>query len=57
MKRIGLVSLLVIAAVSLCLVGAEYTMTIGHSQPETSARHKALLFFPGDRREGVRRGH
>ena len=45
MKRIGLVSLLVVAAVSLCLVGAEYTMTIGHSQPETSARHKALLFF------------
>jgi tripartite ATP-independent transporter DctP family solute receptor len=45
MRRIGLLSLLIVVGLSLGLAAADYTMTIGHGQPETSARHKALLFF------------
>jgi len=39
-----LVGLFVFTVVSIAW-GAEYTMKIGHSQPETSARHQSLLFF------------
>jgi len=45
MRRVGTLSLLIVVGLSLCLAAADYTMTIGHSQPETSARHRALLFF------------
>lgn len=47
MRRLRLVgfAFAVLLAFTVCVVGADYTMTIGHSQPETSARHKALLFF------------
>jgi tripartite ATP-independent transporter DctP family solute receptor len=45
MKRVGILGLLLVAVIGLSLFAADYTMTIGHSQPETSARHKALLFF------------
>ncbi len=45
MKRLFVLSLAVILAVGVGTLAADYTMTIGHSQPETSARHRALLFF------------
>lgn len=45
MRRLTILALGMILVLSLCAFGADYTMMIGHSQPETSARHKALLFF------------
>ena len=45
MRRITVLTLGALLILSICALGADYTMTIGHSQPETSARHKALLFF------------
>ncbi len=45
MRRLTVFTLGAILLMGICAVGADYTMTIGHSQPETSARHKALLFF------------
>jgi len=45
MRRLVMAVLSMILVVGVCAFGADYTMTIGHSQPETSARHRALLFF------------
>ena len=45
MRRYSILALGLVLLLGTCVVGADYTMTIGHSQPETSARHKALLFF------------
>jgi tripartite ATP-independent transporter DctP family solute receptor len=45
MRRTLVLALGFVAVLAICVAGADYTMTIGHSQPETSARHKALLFF------------
>jgi len=45
MRRTLVLTLGLVAVLAICVAGADYTMTIGHSQPETSARHKALLFF------------
>ena len=45
MRRYAVLTLGLVLLLGMCVVGADYTMTIGHSQPETSARHKALLFF------------
>ena len=45
MRRILTLALGFVAVLAVCATGADYMMTIGHSQPETSARHKALLFF------------
>jgi tripartite ATP-independent transporter DctP family solute receptor len=45
MRRYAVFTLGLVLLLGMCVVGADYTMTIGHSQPETSARHKALLFF------------
>ena len=45
MRRLTILALGMILVLGLCAFGADYTMMIGHSQPETSARHKALLFF------------
>jgi len=45
MRRYAVLTLGLVLLLGTCVVGADYTMTIGHSQPETSARHKALLFF------------
>lgn len=45
MRRMTVLTLGALLILSICALGADYTMTIGHSQPETSARHKALLFF------------
>jgi len=47
MRRCSILVLLVVLVGGLAATGwaADYTMTIGHSQPETSARHRAFLFF------------
>jgi len=45
MRRLTVLTLGALLVLSICAFSADYTMTIGHSQPETSARHKALLFF------------
>ena len=45
MRRLTVLVLGALLVMSVCALGADYTMTIGHSQPETSARHAALLFF------------
>ncbi len=44
-KFIPIFWLLAVLLLGVYAGAAEYTMTIGHSQPETSARHRALLFF------------
>ena len=45
MRRKAVLVLGMVLLAGVVAFGADYTMTIGHSQPETSARHKALLFF------------
>jgi len=45
MRRYAVLTLGLVLLLGMCAIAADYTMTIGHSQPETSARHKALLFF------------
>lgn len=45
MRRLVIGALGLVVVLGVCALGADYTMTIGHSQPETSARHLALLFF------------
>ena len=45
MRKITLLVLGVLLVAGLCTFGADYTMTIGHEQPETHPRHLALLLF------------
>jgi len=45
MRRTLVLTLGLVAVLAICVAGADYTMTIGHSQPEDHARHIALLFF------------
>jgi len=45
MRRLMILTMGAVLILGMCAVGAEYTMTIGHSQPESHPRHLALLFF------------
>lgn len=45
MRRLMVLTLGAVLILGMCAFGADYTMTIGHSQPESHPRHLALLFF------------
>ena len=45
MRRYAVLTLGLVLLLGTCVVGADYTMTIGHSQPEGHPRDLALHFF------------
>jgi len=45
MRRLMILTIGAVLILGMCAFAAEYTMTIGHEQPETHPRHLALLFF------------